>query len=474
MQHAAALKLSLLMAMGIVPLACGGHAEGTPDEGTAGSGAGTGGSPVVGTGGSAGQVGTAGIAGTSFAVGACTSSRLDPATGLVQCIEGYQHRALAVSCTPLAGGFAGNGGASASSGAAAPTPGGAGGAVSCGSEVCGGTYPYCAIEGTPAYEHCANGCVTDSDCGPAQLCLCGVEQSPTGGVCKPSTCQTDGDCDAGLLCASYKKVCSNSAAGFACQSRNDTCSSDLSCGPRMRCAWSSAAGRQCEPLPACGRPFLVRAEARLPPVVATSAWLLAASPRVDHLSAAERAGLAEHWTKLGQMEHASIAAFARFSLQLLSLGAPPELVEACTQALADETAHTKLCFGIASAYAGRAIGPGPLDVSNSLNVTSLSDIVDLVIAEGCFGETSAALEALEAADSVSDPVIAAAYTQIARDEQRHAELAFRFVAWALEREPVAVRERIEAALRSDFAGNHRANNVAVPCLAALVSVSLAA
>jgi hypothetical protein len=78
----------------------------------------------------------------------------------------------------------------------------------------------------------------------------------------------------------------------------------------------------------------------------------------------ERATQAEHWTKLGQMEHASIAAFARLQLQLLALGAPPDLVQACNQALIDETAHTRLCFGLASAYAGRGIGPGPLDVSN--------------------------------------------------------------------------------------------------------------
>jgi hypothetical protein len=174
------------------------------------------------------------------------------------------------------------------------------------------------------------------------------------------------------------------------------------------------------------------------------------------------------------MEHASIAAFARFSLQLLSLGAPAELVEACTQALADETVHTKLCFGIASAYAGRSIGPGPLDVSGSLGVTSLTDVVDLVIAEGCFGETSAALEALEAAEEAPDPVIAAAYAQIARDEQRHAELAFRFVRWALARDRSAVSERIEAALHSELGQSHPARSVAVPCLWALAGQARAA
>jgi hypothetical protein len=215
---------------------------------------------------------------------------------------------------------------------------------------------------------------------------------------------------------------------------------------------------------------LVEAEQRLAPLVNGGAWLdrAEALPRVDHLSWSERSALAEHWAYLGRMEHASIAAFARFSLQLLSLGAPPDLVDACTQALADETAHTKLCFRIASAYAGRALGPGPLDVQRSLEATSLEQIVDLVIAEGCFGETSAALDAREAADSAADPVIAAAYTRIAADEQRHAELAFRFVRWALEHGDQAVRATVRAAVASPPRCDAASRQVVLPCLAALL------
>ncbi|HKY38213.1 MAG TPA: hypothetical protein VJN18_19860 [Polyangiaceae bacterium] len=69
-------------------------------------------------------------------------------------------------------------------------------------------------------------------------------------------------------------------------------------------------------------------------VAPSGAWLAQRdwTPATSHLTRAERTARAEHWMKMGQMEHASIAAFARFSLQLLSLGAPPALVEACTQA----------------------------------------------------------------------------------------------------------------------------------------------
>jgi hypothetical protein len=235
------------------------------------------------------------------------------------------------------------------------------------------------------------------------------------------------------------------------------------------CADSGAGHRACFE-GTCGRPFLVDAEARVAGVVESAAWLdeALAGPRVDHLNASERAELAAYWQRLGQMEHASIAAFARFSLQLLALGAPPRLVEACTRALADETEHTKLCFQLASAYADRTLGPGPLDVDGSMPRVVLAEIVDLVIAEGCFGETSAALEALEAADSASDATVRAVYTKIAGDEQRHAELAFQFLRWALERDAPTVRKRVAASIASPPSEHYATRAVIIPCLSALL------
>jgi hypothetical protein len=213
---------------------------------------------------------------------------------------------------------------------------------------------------------------------------------------------------------------------------------------------------------------LVQQQPRLPELANRDDWLIASDPgpRLDHLSERERESLATHWAKLGQMEHASIAAFARFTLQLLSLGAPPELVDESTRALADETAHARLCFSIASAYAGSPIGPGPLHVDGSLVTTSLADLVDLVIAEGCVGETRAAVEALDAADVATDPAIRAAYLRIAADEQRHAQLAFRFLRFALERNPSTVRERLAVACDA-LSNDQVARQVTLPCLQAL-------
>lgn len=65
-----------------------------------------------------------------------------------------------------------------------------------------------------------------------------------------------------------------------------------------------------------------------------------------------------------------------------------------------------------------------------------------------------------------------AYSRIAADEQRHAELAFRFVKWALERDHAAVAPRLQAALSAADTSSAM-SQVVEPCLRAL-TISAAA
>jgi len=211
-------------------------------------------------------------------------------------------------------------------------------------------------------------------------------------------------------------------------------------------------------------------------------WLEALpSPNLAGLSPTRRAELAAHWARLGQMEHASIAAFARFNLQLLSLGAPAELVEACNRALADETRHTKLCFALASHYGGTNVGPDRLDLDHCFEDLGLRAIAKLVIEEGCIGETVAALEALEDAEATTDPVVRHVLRSIAHDEQTHAELAFKFLRWALTQSSREARAAIAIAAEQSLADYERnasstqacaARHVVRPLLAELLQSAL--
>jgi hypothetical protein len=189
---------------------------------------------------------------------------------------------------------------------------------------------------------------------------------------------------------------------------------------------------RCHSVPACGRPFLVDGLARRAHAIERADWLdpTVSAPPSAELSRAERTAVTEHWLEAGAMEHASIAAFARFSLELLALGAPADLVAAATRAMSDETAHARLAYGIAARYAETPCGPAPLNVARALERIDLLDVVERALLEGCLGETSAALEAAWAADDATDPIVREALERIATDEARHAALAFEFVAWA--------------------------------------------
>ena len=309
-------------------------------------------------------------------------------------------------------------------------------------------YGFCETGGQLPGPYCQYGCVLDSDCSAQQVCVCG---SPVG-RCQPTTgCTNDSDCQGGLLCRSYDSSGGCQTPSFACQGQADECAADADCPGSGNfgldyCGYDTTLEHfSCKP-GGCqvGRPFLIEGEARVSAPSARADWrepsLLI---RVGELDAALRAHLSQQWTRAALLEHASIAAFARFSLQLLSLGAPPDLIERATAAMADETRHAKACFAVASAYAGAPVGPGRLAVEDSLEHTTLEQIVLNTIREGCVGETVAAIEAREASEHAADPALRALLLTISEDETRHAELAFRFVKWALTQGDGALEQAVQ-------------------------------
>jgi len=66
--------------------------------------------------------------------------------------------------------------------------------------------------------------------------------------------------------------------------------------------------------------------------------------------------------------------------------------------------------------------------------------------EGCIGEGAAALEAADEALGEVDPEIRSVLERIAEDEQRHAELGWRCVQWALARDRRGVGDVLRATL----------------------------
>lgn len=201
---------------------------------------------------------------------------------------------------------------------------------------------------------------------------------------------------------------------------------------------------------AAGRPFLVEGRARVASRArGRSSWMESALPAPDlaGLSPDERALLAAAWTRDGLLEHASIASFGRFALELLAVGAPADLVARAHEAALDEVRHARLAFALASAYAGEPLGPGvfPFAGGNLAVSADLADVAARAVREGCIGETLASLVAAEQAARATDPAVREALAAIAEDEARHAELAWRAVAWALRSGDAAVARAVRAA-----------------------------
>jgi len=195
----------------------------------------------------------------------------------------------------------------------------------------------------------------------------------------------------------------------------------------------------------CGRPFFDGEQMLLAPACPRSDWLEAPSGLAVVPDAATRSALARAWLRDAQLEHASIASFARFGLQLLALGAPATLIAGAHRAALDEVAHAQACFALASRYAGRALGPGELPMPSSFAPTSLAETAAMTVREGCIAETIAARLAYEQLQHASDESAQATLIRIATDETRHAGLAYQFVRWAISSGGAEVYAAVERA-----------------------------
>lgn len=293
---------------------------------------------------------------------------------------------------------------------------------------------YDPYDSTYAGTGCRYGCNVDADCATGTVCEC------TGGnnTCVPATCATDDDCEGNRLCmrSEYFDGC-GTVIQYACQSPKDECIQHADCRPESGCGFDPSVGHHKCIGEYCviGRPFLVYGTERRAETSRRSDWRSEALVELAHLTPAERHVLAARWETIGSMEHASIAAFARFALQLLSVGAPADLLERTHAALADETRHAKLAYGLGSRYAGYDMGPAPLAMDGALDEHDLRSMVVNTVLEGCIGETVAAAEAAWGGEHAHDPVLRGALSEIAADEARHAELAFAFVHWAVQSDP---------------------------------------
>jgi hypothetical protein len=204
-----------------------------------------------------------------------------------------------------------------------------------------------------------------------------------------------------------------------------------------------------EPDDSCGvgRPYLVGREGIAAAAVRAGGWTDEdIRPELRGLDTGARRALADAWLRDALLEHASVASFGRFALELMAVGAPADLLAEAHRAALDEIEHARMCFALASAYAGARLSPAAFPFGGSAEVRSdLASIAAAVVREGCVGETLAAAQAAAQLERATDPAVRRVLAAIVEDESRHAELAWRTVAWAMRAGGEAVRRAVEEA-----------------------------
>lgn len=143
------------------------------------------------------------------------------------------------------------------------------------------------------------------------------------------------------------------------------------------------------------------------------------------------------------LEGASIAAFEILSNELGSHRAPARLIEAARAAAADERRHADTIGRLA---ASRGVVPPVVSVNRG-PIRDIESIARENAVEGCVRETYAAMLACRQARAAADPAIRSAMAGIARDETRHAALAWAVDDWSQRLLTPASRRRVREARR---------------------------
>jgi len=156
-----------------------------------------------------------------------------------------------------------------------------------------------------------------------------------------------------------------------------------------------------------------------------------------------RSPLGAFFGNAAYLEAASVHAFAALAGELRAFGAPAELARAAGRCARDEERHTRLAGRIARRHGGEPpVARVARARSRSLEAMAIENAT-----EGCVRETFGALTALWQARHARDPAIARAMASIARDETRHAALAWAVAAWAEPRLDAVTRGRVVATRR---------------------------
>jgi hypothetical protein len=198
-----------------------------------------------------------------------------------------------------------------------------------------------------------------------------------------------------------------------------------------------------------GRPLMCEGFAQVASIGMGMSWVEGTVADSHQLTMEQRQILSTFWLRTAQMEHASVASFHQFALDLMRFGANPELLMRTNKAIMDEISHAKAAFAITEGFLGHPFSPQ--DFAMKLEqVDNLADFAIKVAVEGAFNETLAVVIASFQKEQCTDYAIQKFLTDIIREEAEHAELAWDTLRWLIDKGGDVVVDALWTLLERDF------------------------
>jgi hypothetical protein len=157
--------------------------------------------------------------------------------------------------------------------------------------------------------------------------------------------------------------------------------------------------------------------------------------------------LGEFFADAARLEAASVVAFKRLADELAALGAPSQLIAAAWRSALEEVRHARLVGALALRCGARLSAPviAPAQARTCFAL-ALENAV-----EGCVRETYGALLAHCQAEAALDPEVRQVMRVLARDETRHALLAWQIAAFLAPRLSAREQQALALARSAAFA-----------------------
>jgi hypothetical protein len=160
-----------------------------------------------------------------------------------------------------------------------------------------------------------------------------------------------------------------------------------------------------------------------------------------------RARVAAGWRRMADDERRAVARAAHLAADLAALQAPPAMLAAAARVIADEVRHLDVCAAVADRVDPRLPLRNAPPAGRHLNLTPRPTIGEAGVArtlltDYAIAKPSWAAALADAHAACREPLIAWGYSELLRDEARHATFGANAAAWIIRRWPAHLRRAI--------------------------------